>query len=150
MAGKKIPFTGIIANDPPAAIFLQNSHENQLNANKAKLIYVLFSNIDWIASGTPIGTHNFYVNDGMKQPRCKQGFSPSDTCHHWYGAELMNYYIRRPSKSRRCFTRIWCKNWQGPFPLSSDGKDAMNEVIKFFICQRNAYKICIKLYDTSI
>ena len=108
------------------------SYENQLTTKKAKILHILYSNMDWIASGHPTGTHNFYVNGGVAvQPGCENTKGVFQTCHHWYSADMINYYTIRGSKSNRCFTRIWCNEWNADFPASSDGMNAINEVIIF-------------------
>lgn len=122
---KKGKIGTIIGLDPAAPFFNPKSPKMRLNRHDAKYVEIIHTNGQCYGMNAAIGTADFFVNGGNKQPGCW-----FDVCHHGRAFEYFAESIGRKNR----FNAHKCSNKQSQGVLMGGEPGNLNKNVKGKLC----------------
>ncbi|XP_055308392.1 pancreatic lipase-related protein 2-like [Sitodiplosis mosellana] len=99
IAGKHVKsgkLSKIIGLDPAGPLFSVDKPHERLDSEDAKYVEVIHTNGAFLGMHYPIGTVDFYPNNGLKQPSCS--WDLTGKCSHWCAFKYFAESIYSPTK----------------------------------------------------
>lgn len=145
-AGKNVKYGRvgtIIGLDPALPLFNEDDEDSRLNDNDAEYVEIIHTNAKCYGMSKAIGSADFYVNGGEKQPGCW-----IDRCHH---SRSVNYFTESLEPSKQ-FTAKWCENIDDEDSVVTMGGEPgnINKAVLGLFCLKTATKETFGFEETNI